>query len=308
MTLAVIIPAHNPDLGRLRRAFSGLCSQTLSREQWEIVLVDNASMKCLRPEVLTDLGSVNVRIIREPQLGLTWARRRGFLETQADFIVLLDDDNALAPDYLTHVVRLFAEHPCVGALGGKILPEFEIEPTPWTREFFALMACRDYGDSPMVSNGLWDENLGRNAYPLCAPVGAGMALRRQAIQPWLAASATNGLSDRRGAELSSGGDNDIVFVLMKHGWKVGYFPELSLTHLIPAGRLDCQYLARLNRGIQKSWMQVLTKHDANPWPPIPAWTVPLRNIKAWFVYRAWSGPAAYIRWKGACGHFEGRAL
>jgi hypothetical protein len=66
------------------------------------------------------------------------------------------------------------------------------------------------------------------------------------------------------------------------------------------------YLARLNRGIAKSWMQVLRKHDANPWSPIAPWTVPLRQFKAWFTHRAWSGPAEFIRWQGACGHFEGR--
>jgi hypothetical protein len=67
------------------------------------------------------------------------------------------------------------------------------------------------------------------------------------------------------------------------------------------------YLARLNRGIQKSWMQVLSLHEANPWPQIPNWTVPLRKFKAWIRHRAWSGPIGQIRWQGACGHFEGRA-
>jgi hypothetical protein len=133
-----------------------------------------------------------------------------------------------------------------------------------------------------------------------------MAIRRAAARQWLNDASAASLPDRQGGELTSGGDNDIVFTLLKHGWEVGYFPELSLEHLIPASRLAPDYLARLNRGIQKSWMQVLTRHDANPWPPIAAWTVPLRQAKAWFTHRAWAGPAARIRWCGACGHFEGR--
>ncbi len=79
-----------------------------------------------------------------------------------------------------------------------------------------------------------------------------------------------------------------------------------LTHLIPASRLEAPYLARLNRSIQKSWMHVLSKHSANPWPAIAAWTLALRKAKAWFTYRAWANAAANIRWQGACGHFEGR--
>jgi hypothetical protein len=134
-----------------------------------------------------------------------------------------------------------------------------------------------------------------------------MAIRLDAVRKWLGAPNVDDLADRRGGDLSSSGDNDIVLTIMKDGWEVAYFPELALVHLIPASRLDPSYLGRLNRGIQKSWMQVLTKHHANPWPTIPRWTVPLRQGKAWLRLRAWSGAAASIRWQGACGHFEGRS-
>jgi hypothetical protein len=114
------------------------------------------------------------------------------------------------------------------------------------------------------------------------------------------------LSDRRGAELTSAGDNDIVLTALGAGWETGYFPQLELTHLIPATRLDAGYLGRLNRGIQKSWMQVLALHDANPWPPLSPLGAKLRHAKAWCTHGAWMGRAAHIRWQGARGHFEGR--
>ena len=55
--------------------------------------------------------------------------------------------------------------------------------------------------------------------------------------------------DRTGTSLASGGDNDLVFTALHAGGEVAYFPELRLTHLIPAGRLAPDYLTRLNRGI-----------------------------------------------------------
>lgn len=306
MELTVIIPTHNPDSGRLRRTLSALCQQTLPDAQWETILVDNASANGIDAAAFADALPRNLRVVREPRLGLTAARRRGLQEALAPVCVLVDDDNVLAPDYLAHVVRLFAEHPQIGAVGGKSVPEFEQAPAEWQREFFPLLALRDIGDRPLISQGLRDAATGRAAYPAFAPIGAGMALRREAVQRWLTDSSAAPLSDRRGGELSSAGDNDIVLTLLRHGWEVAYFPELSLTHLIPAARIDPPYLARLNRGIQKSWMQVLTKHGANPWPPIARWTAPLRKARAWFAYRAWSSPTTHIRWQGACGHFEGR--
>ena len=65
-------------------------------------------------------------------------------------------------------------------------------------------------------------------------------------------------------------------------------------------------LARLNRGIQKSWMQVLTLHGANPHATLSSAGARLRKLKAWFTYAAWRGPIHRIRWQGACGHFDGR--
>ena len=306
MQLSVTISAHNPDRERLARTLAGLAAQTLPAKDWETVLVDNASQPALTPATWADGAPPNLRIIPEPRLGLTFARRRGMAAAGGQICVLVDDDNVLAPDYLEQVVRLLAAHPRVGALGGRSQPDFAAAPPPWAHEFFPLLALRDLGAAPLISQGLRPAGAARNEYPLYAPIGAGMALRRTAVERWLAAGADSPLPDRRGGELSSGGDNDIVLAIMEAGWEVAYFPELRLTHLIPASRLTPGYLARLNRAIQKSWMQVLSRHQANPWPPLTPAGAALRRGRAWFVHRPWRSPAARIRWQGACGHFDGR--
>ena len=295
--LSVILPTHNPHAGRLARALAALRLQSLPPDRWETVLVDNASSAAVTNG---GNGPANLRIIREPILGLTYARRRGLQESTGEIIVMVDDDNLLAPDYLERALAHFAANPRIGAIGGRSVPEFEVEPPAWVREFDDLLACRDLGAVPFISDPVSRE------YPAFAPIGAGMAVRRAALQSWLDDASAANLPDRRGAALTSSGDNDIIFSVLRSGWQVAYFPDLTLTHLIPANRLQPDYLARLNRGIQQSWQQVLRRHGASPWPAIAPWTVPLRQAKAWFAYRAWSTPAARIRWQGACGHFEGR--
>lgn len=302
--LTVLIPTLNPHPERLRRTLAGLAAQTLPPEQWETIVIDNASVPPLRLSDLPETRPASTRIVAAPEPGLTSARRRGLEVASGEFAVLVDDDNVLAPGYLSAALEFMHAHPHVGAAGGRCLPEFESPPAAWQTEFLPLLALRDPGSrgeiaAPFAASGP------RNYPAAAAPVGAGMVLRLAAARTWLADSSP-GLSDRRGAELTSGGDNDIVLTLLGAGWSVAYVPDLSLTHLIPAERLAPDYLARLNRGIQKSWMQVLRRHRANPWPTIAAWTVPLRQAKAWFTHRAWTSPAARIRWQGACGHFEGR--
>ena len=309
MKLSVIIPAHNPEATRLRRTLAGLRAQTLPADQWETVLVDNASLPAIDLATLANDAPHNLRLVREPELGLTAARRRGFTEANGEVFILVDDDNVLAPDYLAQVHALFAAHPKVGALGGKSVPEFAVEPPAWTREFFHLLALRDLGDAPLISTGLRPSGATRNVYPDCAPIGAGLALRRAATTSWLDAVAHDprrAKLDRRGNALVSGGDNDLVLTLMAAGWEVAYFPQLALAHLIPAARLEAGYLVRLHRAMQTSWMHVLTLHDANSWPPLTPGGAALRKMKAWFTYHPWSSPAACVRHAGACGHFDGR--
>lgn len=306
--LTVILPTHNPHAGRLRGTLTGLAAQTLPHEQWELLIIDNASSPPVSLEHFAATAPLHTRLVTEPKPGLSHARRRGFTEARGNFAVLVDDDNVLAPDYLACATALFAAHPRVGALGGKSLPEFETPPPDWATEFFPLLALRDLGPTPIISSGLRPPGATLNTYPPCAPIGAGMALRRAAWEAWLRHPSSSTLTDRCGGALTSGGDNDIVFRVLRAGWEVAYCPELSLTHLIPSDRLSPAYLARLNYGIQKSWQQVLRFHDASPWPTISRWTVPMRKLKAWFSYRAWRGIPEKIRWRGACGHFEGRAI
>jgi len=305
--VTVIIPTHNPHPERLRRTLEGLRAQEYPADRWECLLIDNASTEPVEAERFADEFPAALRVVHESELGLSSARKRGFHEAAGRLVIMVDDDNVLDRGYLANAWRRFEDHPKVGAAGGRSLPEFEEPPAPWVGEFNGLLALRDLGGEAMISQGLLDPDSGRKSYPRPAPIGAGMVLRADAARAWAAESGARKLSDRRGKALTSAGDNDIVLTIMEQGWEVAYFPELTLAHLIPAGRMTPGYLARLNRGIQKSWVEALRSHGIEPWPRVPEWSVPLRKLKAWAACRAWSGPAGRIRWQGACGRIEGCA-
>jgi glycosyltransferase involved in cell wall biosynthesis len=303
--LAVVISTHAPNEGRLVRTLDGLRSQTLQRDRWELILVDNASPDPSAFDRFDVRWHPAGQLVREGRLGLTFGRVAGVRASRAPLLVLVDDDNVLARDYLERVHELFERHPRVGALGGRSIPEWEVPPPDWIGEFSGCLALRD-GEVEQISDRKSD-----SGYPRCAPSGAGMAIRREALEPWLDTIAKAGdavTTGRRGKQLTSGEDNDIVLHALAAGWSVGYFPQLCLTHLIPVGRLTRDYLARLNHGIAKSWVEVLDRHGIRPWPPIPAWSVPLRKLRARVRFRAWRDAPSYIRWQGACGKLDGQAL
>ena len=305
--LSVLLPTRDPHPGRLARTLEGLAAQTLDRSLWELIIIDNGSTPSLATRQLPPPGPglPRVRVVPESQPGLTPARLRGIAEARGEVLVFVDDDNVLAPAYLSTALAAFHASPRLAASGGPVRPEFATIPPGWLPEFYGLLALHDHGPSPLLAAG------GPGAsWPNFAPVGAGLCIRRSAALAYSTAARSDparSALDRRAGALTSGGDNDIVFTALRAGGDVSYLPELALTHLIPAARLDPAYLARLNRGIQRSWVRVLALHGACPWPAIGRRTVALRAARAWFRQKAWAGPVPNIRFHGILGRFEGQA-
>jgi len=297
--ITVIIPTYNPSIERLNQTLKGLANQTLSFSEWEIIVIDNNSQKKFGDYI--DLKwHPKAGIVFEGKQGLSFARLKGIEESKGDIIVMVDDDNILDATYLENCLKIFDTNLKLGSIGGKSVPLFEANPSTHIKAFYGLLALRDLGNEIQIESF-------SNQYPTCAPIGAGMAFRKEAILKYrdkiLNSKAV--LSDRKGNSLSSSGDNDMVMEIVKAGWEVGYFPQLSLQHIIPESRTTVEYLSRLNFGIQKSWVQFLWSHNISPWNKISKYSVQLRKLKAWFSYKAYQSEVKYIKWKGSCGMFEG---
>ena len=308
-SISVIIPTHNPNSVRLSRTLEGLRAQTLHTTDWELIVVDNGSSPLIIPQMLAAHWHPALQIVREDRLGLTRARLAGIHASQGAVLVFVDDDNVLESHYLEEVLAILQKCPTLGSIGGKSIPEFEIQPEAWVDQFWVCLALRDYGDEDQIY--AYSDSLPERQHPQFAPIGAGMVLRRKAAEYYanLIANEPQRLAlDRTGKNLQSGGDCDINLTLLDAGWAVGYFPQLQLTHLISANRITKEYLARLNYASSRSWIQVLDAHNIRPWEKISSWSVLPRKLKALISYQPWNSPSAYIQWQGACGTFEGLSI
>lgn len=299
--VSVIIPTYNPKGSAITSVIDHLKNQSMSSTFWQLIVVDNNSDNG-ELETLDLSWHTNARIIKCFQQGLTFARLAGFKHSSAEIIVMVDDDNLLDKDYLMNAVNIFKNNQNLGVIGGRSIAKYEKNPPSWIFECNGLLAIRDLGASAIIEH--W-----QNKYPHSAPIGAGMCIRTKALSTYMLnqADTTHQITDRTEKILSSGGDNDIILEVMKSGFSCGYFPALSLVHILPTERLEKFYLSKLSFGINKSWILVLDKHGINPWKPIHGNTLLLRKIKSWFLYQAWKNELTYIQWKGACGRYEGLA-
>ena len=202
----------------------------------EFLIVDNNSEPPLCGAAY--LQSVPAQIIREPIQGLMAARETAIRRARGKVVLFLDDDNILAPGYLSGVANAF-DDPTLGIISGGVFPEYESTPPAWLREFEAYLAVRPYARDLVVNTtGL--------PYTGHFPIGAGMAIRRTLAIDYLAdAEGTNRIEGRKGHALSSCEDLDLDFFALYRGYHLRVVGALRLTHVIPARRCTEAYISQL---------------------------------------------------------------
>ncbi len=246
MQISVIICTHNPREDYLRRTLDALEQQTLPKDQWELLLIDNASHEPLAGR--WDLTwHPRFRHIREDELGLTPARLRGIKESSADLLVFVDDDNVLVPSYLLDALRISEEHPMIWVFGaGNINPEFEVVPSKELGPWINGVGVKK------IEKATWGNSARRESH---FPIGAGLVVRRRGAHHYMNCVKDSSLGrnlDRKGDSLYSSGDIHLISSVVELGYGSGCFPELALIHLIPARRVQRDYLVELHEGFSYS--------------------------------------------------------
>jgi glucosyl-dolichyl phosphate glucuronosyltransferase len=100
----------------LRRCLDALAAQDFRALNAELVLVDNASTDATPRALAEELARrrLPLKVVEEPQPGLSRARNTGIQHASGRFIIFLDDDALASPRWLAAYERLFRQgHPVV---------------------------------------------------------------------------------------------------------------------------------------------------------------------------------------------------
>jgi len=303
---SVVICAYNPKLDILQKVLDALSAQTISPNNWELIIVDNNSSNPIKNLIDTSWQK-NTTFVLETQLGLVHARVSGVLASKSDLIVFVDDDNMLSKNYLSLSRQYKETFPQIGCFGGRSLPEFEEIPADWFFSSEINLGCQDFGSSQYISE-YSKSKYTLSTYPDFAPIGTGMVITKGAFLAYYH-EVKNSLRrlelGRKGKSLTSGEDNDIILTLIKNGYEIGYFPDMVVTHFIPKNRLELLYLKRMAFESNRSWIKVLEIHKINPWKRISKIGFILRLIRTYFRSKPWIDEKHMLSWQSNFGKLKG---
>jgi len=244
---SVLLCTYNPRERYLRRVLEGLQSQSLPLDQWELIVVDNASTIPVANNF--DLTwQRNGRITREEKLGKMHAWFNAINEAKGEILIFVDDDNVLDSNYLAEAIAIAEEKPIIGAWGGSVRPEFESTLPEWMNEQKWRLSIEE------VREDVWS-NL-REGFET-KPMGAGMCVRWEVAARYLEWCCNNEMSyalDRKGDLITGYGEMNLALCAIDLGLGTGKFARLRLTHLIPSSRLTLDYLVRQSEGDAASFM------------------------------------------------------
>lgn len=238
LDFSVVICTYNGQ-ARIGQVLERLQAQIeTDRFSWEVLVVDNNSTDETQATITHYQRRWNqlfaLKSAFEPRQGLAFARSRAVQAASGRWIAFLDDDTLPSEDWVAQAYRFAQTHPKMGAFGGQIHGDYEVQPPPELKKLAPYLAIVERGATA-------------HRYDRVLPPGAGLVVQRQV---WLDCVPTETvLVGRTTAMMLASEDIEAILHIQKAGWEIWYNPNMHLYHQIPAWRMERSYLLKLIKGV-----------------------------------------------------------
>lgn len=276
--IVLIATAGRPDL--LERTLRSLQSCRRPASYRGTIVVENGPKRGAESVAANFLASLGVRYLHSLEPNKSRALNVAIESLPDSLVYFTDDDVRLHSDILCTYEGAASAHGHGYCFGGPTGVDYEIEPSPWLKEFM-----------PASARGWWldggQQNIREPAF-----LGFNWAAFTSDLRK---AGPFNGNFGPGALTGSVGQDTEMQMRLLRLGFKGIYLPEAFVWHYVPAARSSERWtIGRAYRhGVRHGLM------ESNPhWPRIlgfPRWTCRALVARTWGVIR-----------EGVCGNEKSR--
>ena len=237
MELSIVISTYNNAVS-LIRTLQSVVGQDADKSLWECVVVNNASTDDTTSRFAAfanEYKDINLRMVEEPQQGLSYARNRGIKESKGSFIAFIDDDETINEGFVSAYLDASHNHGAFTA-AGKVIACYETARPKWMSHY----------TEKMIANPI---DLGNEVVTITStvtPAGGNMAFNREIFALYGGFDTSLG---RKGGTLLGGEENEFFSRIRNLGERVYYTPNAIVYHHIPERKLTPEYFDKLSYGV-----------------------------------------------------------
>jgi len=236
--ISVVICTYNRS-AYIRDAMESLYLQTLSKDQFEVIVVNNNSTddtEQICKNYISSHPDIAIVYLNESKQGASFARNTGASLSKSSLLCFMDDDAIADADYLQRIVTFFEEHQDAGGLGGRIIPKYIPEEPKWMSHFV----------SSLVGHFHYSESVTEFAAQKF-PLESNMIIRKLDFDQIKGFNTS--LPGVMGTLRIGGEGKDFFFRLKELGRTIYYDPNIRVQHVVETSKLTKEYLYRVASGI-----------------------------------------------------------
>ena len=220
-------------------AVDSLYNQTLSKDRFEVFVVDNNSIDNtgdLVQHYISEHPGYHLHYLTESRQGASFARNTGASFSKGWLLCFMDDDAIAEPNYLENILRFFETHPDANGLGGRIIPRYIPAEPKWMSHFVSsLVGNFDYSKEVEVFK------------PGKYPLESNMIVLKEDFTT--IGGFNIELPGVKGTLRIGGEGKDFFLRLQALGRKIYYDPSVIVHHVVEVKKLTPHYMYRVASGI-----------------------------------------------------------
>jgi len=260
MIISVIIPTYN-NCKLLKKALISLRNQTFIHNNFEIIVVDNASTDdtaAIVKQFQVENNDLLVKYFYEPIPGLLSGRHRGIKESCGELLCFIDEDIQADKDWLVAIYETFKTTD-VQLVTGKNLPNYESKPPEWLNNMWNKNVFGiNCGELSLIDFGAEEIDI-----PARFVWGLNYSIRRSAV---LQLGGFNPDAVPPNYQKYQGdGESGLSFKAEQKGYKARYNPKIIVHHFVSNQRMTKKYFCKryYYQGVADSYTMIRNHYHNN---------------------------------------------